>query len=179
MKNKHLLQQVLNAKDDYYRFKRGCLAEINAGGIGDSLIVVSLNVPGFPKRSQAADELFDRFMQEVQRQCDARLLLVLRNIANNYGFLSCELTATEAKRHCVYLESSNPIYRLLDADCFSKHGETISRTDLGEPKRRCLLCGRDCQDCIVSRRHKIEDVRAKYEEYLAMCSLLSLHQAQM
>ena len=64
----------------------------------------------------------------------------------------------EIKRRLCLLEDGSPMGRLLDIDVIAAGGEKISRTDIGLPPRRCLLCGNDAPVCARSRAHSAAEL---------------------
>lgn len=67
------------------------------------------------------------------------------------------------KRLMCEVEDASPVGRLLDADVIGLDGEKLSRTDVGLPVRRCLLCGEEAPLCARSRAHSAEALFARAE----------------
>ena len=65
----------------------------------------------------------------------------------------------ELKRVMIGLEESSPFGRLLDIDVLGSDGVPLSRTQLGLPGRRCLVCGAPAQECGRSQRHSYDQLR--------------------
>lgn len=67
-------------------------------------------------------------------------------------------SAQEVKRAMIGVEESSPFGRLLDIDVLGADGVPLSRTELGMPGRRCLVCGDAAQVCGRSQRHSYEQL---------------------
>ncbi|MBQ9773995.1 MAG: citrate lyase holo-[Clostridia bacterium] len=74
--------------------------------------------------------------------------------------------AKKIKRRLCALEDSAPIGRLWDIDVLLGMGEKVSRTDLGLPPRKCLLCGEDAPVCARSRAHSVDALAHKTNEII-------------
>lgn len=67
------------------------------------------------------------------------------------------------KQQCVELEERHPLGRMVDLDV--RTGEdTLSRTEIGYPRRKCYLCDEDAVICSRSRRHSLEELRGSIRE---------------
>lgn len=67
------------------------------------------------------------------------------------------------KATLIDLEEHHPIGRLWDFDVITTSGVALSRTHLGNPARRCLICDRPARECGRSRRHSIVELRHKIQ----------------
>ena len=56
--------------------------------------------------------------------------------------------------------------RLLDLDIYDKDFSQISRSSLGLPERKCILCGDTARTCIKKERHKIEELEERVREII-------------
>lgn len=81
--------------------------------------------------------------------------------------------AVAIKRAAVALEDSHPLGRLWDMDVLHPDGSIFSRRLLGEPARRCLVCGGAAHACARSRAHPLEEllgvIDRMIEEYCHAC----------
>ena len=78
-----------------------------------------------------------------------------------------DLPQEEAKRLTVELEDTHPLGRLFDADIILPEGRPLSRTELGAPPRRCLLCDREARFCMRNGSHTREELHAKIAQMIA------------
>ena len=65
------------------------------------------------------------------------------------------------------LEDTHPLGRLFDADIILPEGRPLSRTELGAPPRRCLLCDREARFCMRNGSHTREELHAKIAQMIA------------
>jgi len=64
----------------------------------------------------------------------------------------------QIKRRLCALEDGSPIGRLLDIDVLFGAGKKLSRTDIGLPARKCLLCDKEAPFCARSRAHSADEL---------------------
>ncbi len=138
-------------------------ADMDASGV---LVSVTLNIPGPVKDRPEYRKIMEWGMEQLNYKfdddvayCETRFL---KTGAEGYLCLS-GIDALEAKRKCVEVENSNPKARLLDIDVLTKEGG-ISRSRIGLPPRKCLLCDNDAKACARSQKHNMEELLAKIDE---------------
>ena len=150
------LPQLLAARDARAALERDLIAR----HADCTLVVLTVVVPGAEKRTEAsllvaraACAALDKLLAA---HCRHRLE---RDLATGFeAYWLVDLPQEEAKRLTVELEDTHPLGRLFDADIILPEGRPLSRTELGAPPRRCLLCGRQAQDCARSRRHSVKEL---------------------
>lgn len=64
--------------------------------------------------------------------------------------------AIAIKQAAIALENVHPLGRLWDMDVLLSNGAALSRAQLGEAPRRCLVCGEAAHACARSRAHPLE-----------------------
>ena len=72
---------------------------------------------------------------------------------------SLALAATTGGRMLLLASPVQALGRLLDIDVIAPDGGKISRTEIGLPARRCLLCGNPAPVCARSRAHSADAQR--------------------
>lgn len=159
------LPQLLAARDARAALERDLLARY----AGCTLVVLTVVVPGAEKRTEASllvaraargalDKLF-------APHCRHRLE---RDLATGFeAYWLVDLPQEEAKRLTVELEDTHPLGRLFDADIILPEGRPLSRTELGAPPRRCLLCDREARFCMRNGSHTREELHAKIAQMIA------------
>ncbi|EMT6575221.1 citrate lyase holo-[acyl-carrier protein] synthase [Providencia sp. PROV130] len=65
------------------------------------------------------------------------------------------LSILDLKKLCVRLERAHPLGRLWDIDVINTHKRPISRSEVGLPPRRCLLCEKPAHLCARSHAHDV------------------------
>ena len=73
------------------------------------------------------------------------------------------------KELCVELEDRDALGRLFDLDVLDPASGKWNRTQLGQPPRKCLVCGKEGKGCASRRLHTVEELqgatRAILEDY--------------
>lgn len=159
------LPQLLAARDARAALERDLLARY----AGCTLVVLTVVVPGAEKRTEAsllvaraACAALDKLLAP---HCRHRLE---RDLATGFeAYWLVDLPQEEAKRRTVELEDTHPLGRLFDADIILPEGRPLSRTELGAPPRRCLLCDREARFCMRNGSHTREELHAKIAQMIA------------
>lgn len=63
------------------------------------------------------------------------------------------------KELCVELEDRDPLGRLFDLDVLDPVQGKWDRTQLGQPPRKCLVCGKEGKGCASRRLHTVEELQ--------------------
>lgn len=75
------------------------------------------------------------------------------------------------KELCVELEDRDALGRLFDLDVLDPVNGKWDRTQLGQPPRKCLVCGKEGKGCASRRLHTVEELQkatqAILEDYFA------------
>ncbi|NLI95883.1 MAG: hypothetical protein GX436_04080 [Synergistaceae bacterium] len=143
---------------------------------GLTVVQVSLNIPGFPKRLRN-----DLFCVEwtawlVRQRClslgwGIGAEIGLLNGAG-YALLIGVLPGPDPirlKQECLALEEALSWGRALDLDVRVQSGN-IGREALGLPPRTCLLCGEEAKACNREGRHDRRALREIVEELIGKCA---------
>jgi holo-ACP synthase len=75
------------------------------------------------------------------------------------ALLVVDAEAHALKEATTRLEDEHPLGRLWDIDVIDPLRGAISRKDLGQPSRRCLLCAEDAHACARSRAHSLDELQ--------------------
>ena len=159
------LPQLLAARDARAALERDLIAR----HADCTLVVLTVVVPGAEKRTEAsllvaraACAALDKLLAA---HCRHRLE---RDLATGFeAYWLVDLPQEEAKRRTVELEDTHPLGRLFDADVILPGGRPLSRTELGAPPRRCLLCDREARFCMRNGSHTREELHAKIAQMIA------------
>ena len=128
---------------------------------GRQLICLTVVLPGPVKRdarslkvAEAGVEALHAAFSPVHEE-----LLDLETGFEGYFVVEGDLLAV--KKTCCRIENRHPYGRLMDLDVLEPLGETVvpvSRDRVGEPPRRCLVCGRPARECMRSRLHSFREI---------------------
>jgi holo-ACP synthase len=158
------LAEMLCARERRFAFQRRLLNEYQS-----SLITFVLNIPGVVKQSEKFKALHNRGMKLLQGLFSVSKLLFCASFhknAGSEGYLCLDVDAVTVKRKSLTLEETHTLGRLFDIDVFDSFGNPISRTKLGYPTRKCLICNDDAKVCIRVSRHGPEELQAAVNEII-------------
>lgn len=133
---------------------------------GATLVCLTMNVAGPVKTTARIERAFAWGEGQVRAVLAPLPLLFAHAIHEKTGpeaIFCVRADAKELKRRLCALEDGAPAGRLLDIDVIGPDGEKRSRTELGLPARRCLLCGEAAPVCARSRAHSVSQLRARTE----------------
>jgi holo-ACP synthase CitX len=120
----------------------------------ETLVAVSLAVPGPDKTPPGADALFAWAVAEARFALDrARVVHASRDALGPFTLLRTRAGCADAKARCVTIEAARSAARLVDLDVYSPDGASLDRTHLGLPPRACLCCPEPAHECVRARRH--------------------------
>ena len=143
---------MMQAREARYFMQQSMLARYP----GAALVCLTMNVAGPVKLTPAIERAFAWGMENIRAVLAGNHVLFEADIHEKTGaeavFVVCG-DAREIKRRLCMLEDGCAMGRLLDIDVIKPDGEKISRTDIGLPQRKCLLCGQDAPVCARSRTH--------------------------
>ena len=125
------------------------------------LISFTMNIPGPVKTNEAIRRAFDIGQillleglarlgakildcSEIHEDTGDELLLAVRNV-----------TPEILKDMAVSIENFSPVGRLFDIDIIDENGRKLSRQEF----RKCIICGRQAQECARSRTHSVSDMQ--------------------
>ena len=135
-----------------------------------SVPLVSFTVvyPGPVKQTKTSVMLFSEGVKALEKElAEARLPVVFRETrekkTGNEALYAVDTDEKTLKRLCVEIEDTHRFGRLFDMDVVPGKGVSVSRTALGLPGRKCLICGRDAHICSRSRAHSVEELQKEIE----------------
>jgi holo-ACP synthase CitX len=138
---RNIRENILAAKE-----KRAFLRK-HSSGQGKASLSLSLNIPGYPKRSPLFTAFFDRVLSELKQYLLARRILLDTaheiDSADEAGeFYLASLaegtSLTQIKTLCEDFEEGHPVGRAIDIDLTDTQGNPISSGKL----KQCFLCDR-------------------------------------
>ncbi len=128
---------------------------------GAALVCLTMNVAGPVKSTPPIERAFSWGMEKIRAVLAGAKMLFEADIHEKTGPEAVFVfsgDAKEVKRRLCLLEDSCAMGRLLDIDVIRTDGEKISRTEIGLPPRKCLLCGQDAPVCARSRTHTVAEL---------------------
>lgn len=158
------LEQLLEGRDNRAAFQRELLARYRL-----PLVSFTVNLPGPVKCCERSERVHAAGVAAIRDALAGHVAYwKLRDpVSGPEGFFVCDLPAEELKRQLCALEESHPLGRLFDLDVLRAPDVQVSRAELGLPRRKCLLCGRDAAACARSRAHPLPALLARIDALLA------------
>lgn len=151
---------MMMAREARYHMQRTMLARYP----GAALVCLTMNIAGPVKRTPLIERAFAWGDEAVGALLGGWAVLFHAAISEKSGPESVYAVSGDAgaiKRRLCGLEDGSAMGRLLDVDVIAPDGEKISRTDIGMPQRKCLLCGQDAPVCARSRAHTAAELFAR------------------
>lgn len=124
-----------------------------------SLISFSMNIAGEYKSFPLVLEAFDEALLAIRKSLSEDEILWFEEARPHTGPQAFFLLTSEPaalKRAMTAIEESHPLGRLFDIDVLKQDGLSVSRKELGLPRRTCLICGAEAKSCARSRNHTLE-----------------------
>lgn len=130
-----------------------------------SLLSFCMNIPGPIKTNKQIRAAFEQGLSCLEASITSQSLPVRERILihENTGdecILAVDAPAETLKLLTVSIEETHPLGRLFDMDVLDHHGNKLSRASY----RKCLLCGKQAQECARSRIHSVADM----QQYICM-----------
>ena len=126
---------------------------------GAAVVCLCMNIAGPVKRTENIEQAFAWGVEQVKAVLAPYETLFDAAIHEKTGpeaMLCVRADAKAVKRRLCVLEDGKALGRLLDIDVIGPDGGKISRTDIGLPARRCLLCDKPAPVCARSRAHSVD-----------------------
>ncbi len=131
------------------------------------VISFSMNIPGPVKTNNHIRKAFDLGKRELFEKLGQAHLQTGHavEIHENCGdelLVSVCGSAEEIKDITVRIEENNPLGRLYDMDVINTDGTKLSRPVY----RKCLICGKQAQECARSRTHTVKELQDAVDDLL-------------
>ncbi len=155
------LAELLTAKEVRSARQQALLARYKT-----SLLSFTLNIPGLEKVFPLAEHTFRRGLEEIRNQLKRNNAAIhfQEDVVTKAGYearIAVGIAPEILKTWMIEIEDHSPAGRLWDIDILSPQGVIISRTDLGYPLRKCLLCPETAHACSRSKRHDLKELNAE------------------
>ena len=151
------LEQLLEARDKRCERQRTLLNEWP----DRTLVCMTVVLPGPVKRDARSLKVASAGVQAI---CEmfSPVHKELYDLETGFeGFFIVEGALLDVKKACCEIENEHPFGRLMDLDVLEPMGDSVApvgRERVGEPPRRCLVCGRPARECMRARTHRPEEI---------------------
>jgi len=143
---------------------------------GSITVALGMNIPGPIKTGDGIVKAFREGCGKLRAMFEqagmiVEEMVILEEQAGNVACFSVSGMddvdlAWMIKKMTVDLEETHPLGRLFDIDVYDAAGAAFSRSQLGVPGRRCLLCDEDAKVCGRSRQHSVEELQKHVQEII-------------
>ena len=169
------LSQILDAKEQRVCRQQEMMSR-ETGNSPKTLISFTLNIAGAIKSFPLFTQAFVEGSRQILRELSYAGVEILekREFCGKTGdecYLLVRESPKKIKELMVAIEEGSELGRLFDIDVMSPDIPKISRSDLGLPPRKCLVCGQKAAVCARSRAHSIEEIWARTVEII--CEFLN------
>ena len=160
------LHEILDNREQRV-LRQQALLHIHSG----TLICFTMNIPGPIKYDpwiQAGFDLGKRQLLDVLAAAKIPLLHqeTVYAVTGCEGFFVVGAPAQQIKKLTVQLEDSTDLGRLFDMDVLTSREDKCSRTQLGLPSRKCLICDKPASICGPVRAHSAQELWQRTEQIL-------------
>lgn len=148
------VSDMLHAREARFFMQQTLLAQYP----GSSVVCLTMNIAGPIKVTPDIERAFSWGAERVRAILAGSRVMLQSETHEKTGaeaFFVVQGEAREIKRRVCVLEDGCAMGRLLDIDVIARDGKKISRTEIGLPCRKCLLCGQDAPVCARSRAHTV------------------------
>ncbi len=150
-----------------FRERRAALQKRLQEDSKGTVISCSMNIPGPVKTNKSIRRAFTAGKEELLKQLRARNIrtgsaMEIHEPCGDEYIVAVHAEAQEVKDITTQIEETHPFGRLFDMDVIAPDGNKLSR----EVFRKCLICGRQAQDCARARRHSVEEMQEAVEKIL-------------
>ena len=164
------LSQILDAKEQRVCRQQEMMSR-ETGNSPKTLISFTLNIAGAIKSFPLFTQAFVEGKRQILRELSYAGVEILekREFCGKTGdecYLLVRESPKKIKELMVAIEEGSELGRLFDIDVMSPDIPKISRSDLGLPPRKCLVCGQKAAVCARSRAHSIEEIWARTVEII-------------
>lgn len=138
---------------------------------GKTMVCFTMNIAGPVKNSPLIRRGYGLGKRLLRQQLTAAGIPVvyfeeIREKTGNEAIFLLDAAPLAVKSVTVELEDHAPIGRLFDMDVLCPDGRKVDRQELGQPGRKCLICGGMAQACARSRTHSVAELQEKTREIL-------------
>lgn len=153
------LEEMLQSRDERHQIQMRLIGE----NPDDTLVCLTVIMPGSIKRNETSHTVW----REAQKALQPHFGLPVYTRSLSTGFESYFITSqphSQAKKTACQIEDTHPLGRLFDIDVILKDGTPMTRTDVGDPTRKCLLCDNEARYCMRNHTHTLKEILTCIEE---------------
>lgn len=146
------LEEMLEQRE----YRQALISQTKEKFADKTIISFKLNIPGPIKNNENYKFAFEQGLKLID---DYKIIHDLRNnVTGPEAILVSDETMEKTKLRMIEIEDHHPLGRLYDLDVLG-----ISRSDLEQAARKCLICEDEAHNCSRSRKHPLEEVLSVIE----------------
>ena len=150
------LEDLLESRDRRAERQRLLLGQYP----GKTLLCLTVIMPGKVKRNLHSLVVAGAALSAVaSRFGDEAAKVETYDLPTGYeAYLIVSRSVEDAKRAACNIEDTHPLGRLFDIDVIGPGGVPVTRQEIGEQPRKCLLCDNPARYCMRNRTHSQEEI---------------------
>lgn len=130
------------------------------------LLVMRVNYPGLKKTNDITVTMIKELSLLICTNLSHKVrgTLLTQGAEGPIFYAAVDEDVSALKTIAIDFEENHSLGRCLDLDVYDGLGYSISRQELGFPRRKCYLCGDYAHHCVRARRHSEQEIIAYIEE---------------
>lgn len=155
------LEALLESREKRFEKQK----ELRKAYSGHTLVCLTVIMPGNSKRNAQSLVIARAGVEAMRKAFDGTTAYFLeRDLTTGYeAYLITTLSHKEAKHRACQIEDIHPLGRLFDLDVIGEDGNPLSRSEIGEKPRQCLLCENEVRFCMRNKTHTIAELLQRIE----------------
>lgn len=160
------MNRMLEAKEKRYYKIKSLTEKFEA-----PVLSFMLNIPGEDKNFKEAVDFHKKYIEKIKKLLEENKIKILfedyEDLITGMEYIGVlEGNGREIKKLMIEMEEESLGGRLLDLDIYDKDFSQISRSSLGLPERKCIICGDTARTCIKEERHDLKELEDKVREII-------------
>lgn len=160
------MNRMLEAKEKRYYKIKGLTEKFES-----PVLSFMLNIPGEDKNFKEAVDFHKKYIEKIKKLLEENKIKILfedyEDLITGMEYIGVlEGNGREIKKLMIEMEEESLGGRLLDLDIYDKDFSQISRSSLGLPERKCIICGDTARTCIKEERHDLKELEDKVREII-------------
>lgn len=133
-----------------------------------TLVVATVVAPGEFKLTPRTGIVAQAMIESLKKHFGPHILTIGHQafVSGHEVWLTLDCPAVEAKKTAVLIEDTHLLGRLFDIDVILSEMRPMSRVDIGQSPRKCLLCQNEARICMRSRQHSPEEINEHIESLI-------------
>lgn len=141
-----------------------------------TIVSVKLNIPGPIKNNGQISQFFKLELKQFEQKLQQQGILYsvygdyLDKITGPERFYGLDDESFHVKHLTTCFEDSTTARRLFDIDVFVQSENQIrpiSRAQIDQEQRKCLICGRPAKECGRARKHSVKQLQQKVSQLIS------------